>query len=270
MVAKFGKMSYGMNEWVRLQPLIEQEIDIIFMELPHMKRHDFSLVELLVVIGIIGLLAGLLLPAVSSGRQKGMITQAKADMNSIRMALKNVETNYGQMIKTDGAENPTAKFNGKKAKSVKSKDGEKVIAIGNESLKDDDHKDTYREFIRELCAPEDISTANKNINTRNIKFLDAPPEYNEDDDDTIWWSDPWGNPYTVLINVNYTNKVYIPAGTNAKLRDNVSKPKNYDDGWLLSGSVFLYSLGPNGVDNSGLNQNNLGDNTTDDICSWEK
>ncbi len=265
-------MSYGMNEWVWLQAPVEQEIDTIYMELPHMKRHDFSLVELLVVIGIIGLLAGLLLPAVSGGRQKGMITQAKADMNSIRMALKNVETNYGQMVKTGGTnDSPTATFNGKTAKHVStSKDGEKVIAIGNKDLGDTNYKDTYREFIRELCAPEDISAANKNINTRNIKFLDAPPEYNENDNDTIWWSDPWGNPYTVLINVNYTNKVYIPAGSGAKLRSGITTPNNYDGGWLLSGSVFLYSLGPNGVDNSGLNQNNLGDNTTDDICSWEK
>ena len=268
MVAKFGKMSYGMNEWVRLQPLIEQEIDIIFMELPHMKRHDFSLVELLVVIGIIGLLAGLLLPAVSGGRQKGMITQAKADMNSIRMALKNVETNYGQMIKTDGAENPTAEFNGKKAKSVSSEDEEKVIAIGNNDLGGSESEDAYNAFIRELSVPQELDTDEKNINKRNIKFLDPRPEYDKDAEETIW-RDPWGNPYTVLINVNYTDKIYIPIEA-AKVRSSATAANIKNNKWILSGNVFLYSKGPNGEDDRGLNQNNVGNNTTDDICSWEK
>lgn len=268
MVAKFGKMSYGMNEWVRFQPPIEQEIDIIFMELPHMKRHDFSLVELLVVIGIIGLLAGLLLPAVSSGRQKGMITQAKADMNSIRMALKNVETNYGQMVKMD---NGKADFNGKsvskKSETVDSNTIDEII-LGNIDLGGSDSVDAYNAFIRELSVPQELDTDEKNINKRNIKFLDPRPEYDEDAVETIW-RDPWGTPYTILINVNYTDKVYIPI-ESTKVRSGATAANIKSNNWLLSGNAFLYSWGPNGEDDRGLNQNNVGDNTTDDICSWEK
>ena len=62
------------------------------------KRHNFTLVELLVVIGIIAILAGLVLGAVSLSQSSARNTQAKADMASIIMALRGVENTYCKLV----------------------------------------------------------------------------------------------------------------------------------------------------------------------------
>ena len=64
-------------------------------------RKCFTLVELLVVAGIIALLAGLILPAVIGGAQQGRITQAKSDMNAIQMALSQMDQTYNRILKLE-------------------------------------------------------------------------------------------------------------------------------------------------------------------------
>jgi prepilin-type N-terminal cleavage/methylation domain-containing protein len=58
-------------------------------------RKAFTLVELLVVIGIIAVLAGLLLPAVNHMRRSAQITGQKADFQTIASALESYKADFG-------------------------------------------------------------------------------------------------------------------------------------------------------------------------------
>jgi len=58
-------------------------------------RKAFTLVELLVVIGIIAVLAGLLLPAVNHMRRSAQITGQKADFQTIASALESYRADFG-------------------------------------------------------------------------------------------------------------------------------------------------------------------------------
>lgn len=60
-----------------------------------MKKRYFTLVELLTVIAIIAVLAGIAIPAVGIAKQKAKQTQARVDINSIEMALSEYEKDRG-------------------------------------------------------------------------------------------------------------------------------------------------------------------------------
>lgn len=218
------------------------------------QKQTFTLVELLVVIGIIAILAGLVIPAVIRAQMQGRITQAKSDMATILLALKGVESTYNKMVNGDSS------FDGKTAKTDSAFPNCIILGGGN-----DTSVDAYDCFIAELSVPNQVS--NPNINKRKMKFLDPSPkfdpsiDYNATSDEAKenrkhLWRDPWGNRYVIIINTQLTDEIPNPADTNKS----------------LAAKAIVYSYGPNGEDNNAKNiLYDVGsslDATCDDIASW--
>ena len=165
-----------------------------------MKRRSYTLVEILMVVGIIAILVGLAIPVLNSARSSARLNKASAECNAIALAIKNFEAEYGQMPdptlspEDDGKTSvPTATFDNLYAPT------------DNELKQESDVGNTspyYKLFtMLTMYDPSDhtqkITSGYKN-NVKKMVFLDPPPSYAEGKT----YLDPWGKPYTILYRVD--------------------------------------------------------------------
>ena len=135
----------------------------------------FTLVEMLVVMGIIATLAGLLMPTIVSVRRQAKKTKAKAEMHSIITAVKTYEMTYGIL--------PTVE-----------KWANGGTGIGYNNL---------------ISALTDLDTDRSKVvassyNTRGIRFLDVPDDYIQTNDGFV---DPWNNKYKIYMDTDYDGEI---------------------------------------------------------------
>ena len=139
-----------------------------------MKKQHFTLIELLIVIGIIIVLTGILVPAVNGSMKKAENTKCKAEMATLLNALKQYEATYG-VLPTFGTTSGAITY-------------------------DDDQ---YEAVIKVLqgSAEEQDSSSNKVKNPRKIKFLEI-----KDNEEGVY-TDPWGNNYQVIVDTEYKDSI---------------------------------------------------------------
>ncbi|MCH2175194.1 MAG: type II secretion system GspH family protein [Lentisphaeria bacterium] len=157
------------------------------------KKKSFTMLELIIVIGVIAILVGLSVPAFIKARVEGKNTVAKASMNQIILGITSYEAQYGFLpfYPTYNTED-----------------------IWVNSPVDD----LYDNLMQTL----DGSTTN-GLNPRGLSFLELT---NGD------LKDPWGNDYQVSFDMKNDNKVdaSVVAGTSVDLSVDIAVWSKGNDG----------------------------------------
>lgn len=142
----------------------------------------FTLVELLVVIGIIALLAAILLPAMNAAFTKAEKSQAQAEVRSILAAIQAYNNEYGKLPVTVNMQ------------------GNNDNSAGNLYS-----ADISKNIIKALNGIHDAANV---PNPRKIAFLDSQGSATDGT-----FKDPWDNQYLIKVDTDYNNTITYTGAT---------------------------------------------------------
>ena len=199
----------------------------------------FTLIEMLIVMGIIVILVGILLPSVWSARRHARKNQAATAIQNLRMAIESYHGAFGDF--------PPSTLRDIGLPVNRTNDGiESLVACISTTRKGG----PFHEFEEDKLKNADRDK----IPDFNASYLKKGEAYE--------YVDPWGNPYIYFHNRDYANpeiasKYGFPEGKTVKATPSKS-PKTGN--WHGYESFQLWSAGPDGKNDNGGG---------DDITSWE-
>lgn len=228
-------------------------------------RQAMSLVELLVVISIIGVLAGLILPAVANVKKKARVVQAQKDIADLKGAISVYQHDYNRLPASAAAAALASDFTY----------GTTATGYGTNIVNNNGvgHQASNAELMLILTASTSTSFPNYTTNTANNNDVRNPrktPYFNAKSSGASGalagpglgtdgvMRDPWGNPYIVTLDLSYdntvTNVVYrmrnvaqVAAGSPTGLFGLVGSGNGNNDFYSLREPVMIFSFGPDGM-----------------------
>ncbi len=247
-------------------------------------RRGFTLIELLVVIAIIGILAAMLLPALSAVKKHAFVVKARAEIAGLANAIQAYDQDYSRFPVSQAAATGTGDFTCGlvlnpqlnlmwTAPTYSMENNSNVVAI----LMD---IDTF---------PNGTQTLNyqHKKNPKQVKYLGDAKLSGYDPNSTVQplggvdingiYRDPWGNPYIITMNTSYneagTSDLFYSSAQVSQDGAGTSgyyglSSTNFADLYCLvfHGKVMVWSAGPDKTFNSGFKAN-AGVNK-DNILSW--
>ena len=174
-------------------------------------KRNYTLLEMLVVVAIIAVLAGLLFPVINTAREKARETQAAGGCNAIATALRQYKMSYSKFPSVTVSD-PVG-------------GGAGDSAGANVPTTDSTSDNKYDKIIFALSGVLPGGTANdssfKSLNRKKNSFLEVPADYMKSN--KAFYANSWGRRYYIM---------YGNAG------DKMLEFKRAKNGALDSGSNF--------------------------------
>ncbi len=166
---------------------------------------SFTLVELLVVISIIALLAGLLFPAAAAAQKAAKKAQTAVLLQGIKMGVAAYQNEYGRLPQPDP-----------------------------DISEDTQYKSDSDDFKNIIAALMGSNAAD--INPRQVSFVDLQSKDFRGSDPAQEVVDGFKNPIYMVLNYNYDNEI---DSTQISEMPPAVRPRNN-----IRGDVVLWSQGP--------------------------
>ena len=241
--------------------------------LPRSRRHraGFTLVELLTVIAIIGILAALLLPALSAVKRSAQKAKAQTEIQGLATAIQGYDSAYGRFPVSPAAQaaaNPDFTYGG--IYQTPSGAWPNPVPANYQT----NNSDVIASLMNLTYYPGTTTptiNANYQKNPQQTVFLSArmsgdtsSPGVGTD----LVYRDPWGNPYVITMDLNYDEMCEdafygLPAVSDNNLTSLIKAP---DGNYGFRGKVMVWSAGPDGAIDP---KNGAGTANKDNVLSWQ-
>ena len=179
------------------------------------QKQHYTLFEVLTVIPIIGILAGILFPMVTRSRERAVENKAVAGANAIAMALRNYKMAYSKF--------PVASIT------------DPVGGGKNDGESSYDSLEDYDKIIFALSGvlpggdADSAKTKFAELNRKKTGFLELPPEYMNAGG---FYANPWGRRYWYVYSGSGSNVLEFKRPENGALGSNKIK---------IGGEVAVFS-----------------------------
>ncbi|UDQ97309.1 type II secretion system protein [Lentisphaerota bacterium WC36G] len=211
----------------------------------------FTLVEILVVLAIIIVLAGLITPAINVARTKARILEANTEANSLKIAIEQFKADNNDLLPVLNSGQDTILYCGNTTQDETSPDpitigGVDITGIGFQGSTGStiDSESDYADFLKKLMGINMSSGVGAEVaspkNKRKKMYLSpkngvAVDDTSSDGQVIKSFVTRWGSPYVFILDTNYDNKIELTID---------------GEDVTLNGSVFVLAPGINGENTS--------------------